>query len=160
MKKHINSRERGIALFFVIIALLLLTAIAAGIMFMSDTESGINTNFRSEQQTYFASRAGLEEARVRIMTFAGLPPANVADLTAFLPATVPAAAGAATAADMLYITNPNSIDGVGGVQPWNAANAYMDDELCHENFKSPPYPVNPGANIRCTPANNAPPTVP
>lgn len=157
MKKYKNDRERGVALFFVVIALLLLTAIAAGIIFMSDTESGINANYRSEQQTYFASRAGLEEARVRIMPSPGAPQLGVADLTAFLPPGVPASTGAVAATDMIYITNPNASDGALGVQPWNVANKYMDDELCHENFKSPPYPANPGANIRCTPANNPPP---
>lgn len=153
MKKYRKS-ERGVALFFVVIALLLLTAIAAGIIFMSDTESGVNSNFRSEQQTYFASRAGLEEARVRIMPSTGVPPAGVADLTPnAAAATVPGTGAIVSATDVIYITNPNASDGAAGVQPWNAANKYVDDELCHENFQPPAYPANPGANIRCSAAN-------
>src|SRR5258707_3988064 len=63
---HANE-ERGIALFMAIFALLLLSAIAAGFMFLANTETMINSNYRQSQLAYFAARAGVQEARVRIM---------------------------------------------------------------------------------------------
>ena len=57
--------ERGIALFVAILALLLLTAIAAGMMYLSSTEVALSSNFKAEETAYFAARAGVEEVRDR-----------------------------------------------------------------------------------------------
>ncbi|PYX64148.1 MAG: hypothetical protein DMG74_14470 [Acidobacteria bacterium] len=40
------GNERGIALLMVLLALLLLSAIGMGMMYMSDTETSINGNYR------------------------------------------------------------------------------------------------------------------
>jgi hypothetical protein len=59
--------EKGVALVLSILALLLLTAIAAGMMYMSTTETSVNNNFKSEEKAYFAARAGVEEVRDRML---------------------------------------------------------------------------------------------
>ncbi|HEY8671120.1 MAG TPA: PilX N-terminal domain-containing pilus assembly protein, partial [Terriglobales bacterium] len=66
--QNMNRRsEKGIALVLSILALLLLTAIAAGMMYMSTTERLVNNNFRQEEKSYFAARAGVEEVRDRML---------------------------------------------------------------------------------------------
>jgi hypothetical protein len=105
---------------------LLLAAIGMGLMFMSDTETGINNNYRDSQRAYFAARAGLEEARVRLMPGGDL---NGAGNALGLPST--------TAANVIYLLNPR---GGEAVAPWNAAasNTYFDTQLCQENFNGFP----------------------
>jgi type II secretory pathway component PulK len=46
--------ERGIALLLCILSLMVLTGIAIGMMYMTDSETMINANYRSSQQAYFA----------------------------------------------------------------------------------------------------------
>ncbi len=111
--------ERGVALITVLIVLLLLTAIAFGLMYMANTETMINTNFRSVRQSYAASRAGLEEARERLM-IANVPPHGIAG-----PLVLPGAANS-----ILYIINQKPGESVNPTQ----AGLYLDDELCQENF--------------------------
>src|SRR5258707_13868085 len=75
-EKHMNSvtlsgkfcgrQERGVALIAVMLALLLITAIAAGIIILTNTETATSTNFKDEQRGYFAAKTGIEEARGRL----------------------------------------------------------------------------------------------
>src|SRR5690348_6774647 len=67
MRKLARNKERGVALFFSIFALLLLTAIGAALIFMASTETSVNSNYRQEQVAYLAAKAGIEEARARMM---------------------------------------------------------------------------------------------
>src|SRR5579863_7009437 len=87
-----NCGERGIALFFAIFTLLLLTAITFSLIFLSNTESTVNSNYREEQIAYFAAKAGVEEARARMMASDPNP------IT--LPLTAPTAAGG-----VIYVIN-------------------------------------------------------
>src|SRR6185312_11418617 len=139
--------ERGMALIVVLFALMLLTAIGLGLMYMTTTETGIDSNFRSEQQAYYASKAGLEEARDRLRYdpcpgCAGAYSNNAQyDITSFnfsapppqpsgwaLPTTAPLA----NTGSVVYIVNSS---GAGDpVTPWAPNTPYFDDELCHENF--------------------------
>lgn len=126
MKKAIISsrvKEKGIALFMAIFALMLLSAIAAGFMFMANTETAVNKNYKAEQSAYFAARAGLQEARARVRTPAG-------DLNAAAYALTMPSAGTTTGG--FYIVNPNATDGA--IQPWNPNSPYFDDTLCKGNF--------------------------
>ena len=59
-----QNPQKGVALLMALILLLVITAIAFGVIVMSNTESAINTNYKSEETEYFAARAGVEEARV------------------------------------------------------------------------------------------------
>lgn len=142
---HPSKRERGIALIVVLFALMLLTGIGLGLMYMTTTETEIDSNFRSEQQAYYASKAGLEEARDRLRwgscsggTCTGAYPSTNANyyinqLPAFskgwwLPSTAPTA----NTGSVLYIVN--SMGASDPVTPWSPNTTYFDDELCHENF--------------------------
>src|ERR1700730_5885344 len=86
--------ERGVALILALIALLILTSIGLSMMFMADTETSINSNYRDAQTAYYAAKAGLEEARDRMRSDAG------ATISASLPTALPGAVGGA-----LYILN-------------------------------------------------------
>jgi hypothetical protein len=118
MKNATRNRQRGIALFFSIFALLLLTAIAAALIFMANTETSVNSNYRQEQTAYFAAKAGIEEARARMM------PSDPN------PIALPTVAPTNLNGQITYIVNP--VKGGTAVQPWNAANQWADDELCHD----------------------------
>jgi len=133
--KHRKSHpERGVALLFALFTLLLLSAIAASLMFMTNTESSVNSNYRSERLSAFAAKAGMEEVRDR------MPALNTA---AKLPTTLPPLAGS-----VLYVLNEGAAPGT--VRPWVAGNAYMDDEMCHD------FAVvqgqQPAPDVRCTSA--------
>ncbi|GAC1431430.1 MAG: hypothetical protein NVS1B11_11980 [Terriglobales bacterium] len=140
--KEERSSERGVALLTVLLALLLITAIGFGILFMSSTETSINANYRDTQKGFFAMRAGLEEARDR-MRFNSNTRITV-------PATMPTAG---TAGSIVYITNPAGAADV--VDPTTPTNPYFDDEFCHEKFSTMAL-TNPGPNIPC-PAGSAVP---
>ena len=143
MPKTNYRDERGVALFVSILALLLLTAVAAGMMYLSSTETAISSNFKAEETAYFSARAGVEEVRDRMLptsvyaapysiapqvaTFA-LPPGNPAALYV-LPSGV-------TMADVTNTTTPNP---------------YFDDELCHD-LTIGSMTQSTSANIRCTAA--------
>ena len=126
--------ERGVALLFALFTLLLLSAIAASLMFMTNTESSVNSNYRSERLSAFAAKAGMEEVRDR------MPALNTA---AKLPTTLPPLAGS-----VLYVLNEGAAPGT--VRPWVAGNTYMDDEMCHD------FAVvqgqQPAPDVRCTSA--------
>ena len=124
--------EPGVALLFALFTLLLLSAIAASLMFMTNTESSVNSNYRSERVSAFAAKAGMEEVRDR------MPALNTA---AKLPTTLPPLAGS-----VLYVLNEGAAPGT--VRPWVAGNTYMDDEMCHD------FAVvqgqQPAPDVRCT----------
>ena len=66
-----SSGERGIALFVALFALLIVTAVALGMVFQAGTETSINGNYRDDQLAFYAAKAGLEEARDRMRANAG-----------------------------------------------------------------------------------------
>src|SRR3954469_11589910 len=125
-----RNGERGIALIIALFALLLLSAIAMGMMYMADTEMTVNNNYRDAQAAFYASQAGLQEARLRLLNDAtGGTPMGVG-MAAVTPTAMPTA-GAATSA--YYIINPL---GAEVIQPWNqvANNVYRDDQFCKEQY--------------------------
>src|SRR5216683_3330607 len=116
----VRRNERGMALLLVLLTLLLLSAIGLGMMYMSDTETSVNSNYRDTQLAFFAMRAGLEETRDRMRSN------SIAPLT--LPTAMPG-----TANSVVYIINrAGATDAV--VDPKDMTSAYPDDEFCHENF--------------------------
>jgi hypothetical protein len=125
MKNITRNRERGVALFFSIFALLLLSGIAAALIFMANTETQINTNYRNEQMAYFGAKAGIEEARARMMA---TDPNTINTGGTLLPTAAPTTANNG----VIYIVNPGAT--ANSVQPWNSANTYADDEICHEGY--------------------------
>jgi hypothetical protein len=139
MMSRTKGPEKGVALLFALLALLLISAIVATLVFMSTTETSVNYNYRSEQVAYFAGKAGIEEARDRMMA------SNSASIFANLPASVPPAAGG-----VLYILNEGN--SAGSVKPWDITNAFVDDELCHDGYTVPGLQAQSSAapGVRCT----------
>jgi hypothetical protein len=129
--------EAGMALIVVLLLLLLVTAIGLGMVFMSNTESSINRNYRDSQLAFFGMRAGLEEVRDRMRSDA--PGAWIIAP----PSTMPGQPNS-----ILYIINPAGA--ADPVDPKTAGTQYFDDEFCHENFGLAL--ANPGAGIPCTAA--------
>ena len=142
-----SSGERGIALFVALFALLIVTAVALGMVFQAGTETSINGNYRDDQLAFYAAKAGLEEARDRMRANAG---AGIT-ITASLPTALPG-----TPNGVLYITNPAGSE---TVAPWTAPtqgspNKYFDDEICVEvGCVGTQVPATPGWYI--TPALTA-----
>jgi Tfp pilus assembly protein PilX len=128
MKKTWRRSERGVALIMTLLALLILSAIPAALVYSTNTESQVNFNYRSEQVAYFGAKAGLEEARDRMML--GL--AGGYYFANMVPNPVPTSAPADGTGQVLYILNEGG--NAGSVQPWTSGSAYMDDELCHDGY--------------------------
>lgn len=132
--KRSMKRESGVALLFALFALFLLTAIALGLIYMTNTESSVNANYRSDQALYFAAKAGIEEARNRMMpanASSFFTPNCTAGVTGCL-ATVPVVPNAGNNG-ILYIVNGGN--NPGAVQPWVGPGVkYGDDELCHDGY--------------------------
>ena len=89
-KNNGRNPERGMALILALLALLLISAVGLGMIYMSATESSINTNYKDTQLAFFAMRAGLEEMRDRMRSNSVTPIA--------LPAAMPGAASTRVAA--------------------------------------------------------------
>lgn len=128
-KQECGNNHRGVALLACMLALLLLTAIAMGLLYLGDAETRTNDNFRSAQQAYFASLAGLQNVRERMML------ANVAPHQIVPPAAMPGSSNS-----IFYVLNPaGSSD---PVTPATAGSAYYDQQLCQEmgaqNLACPP----------------------
>jgi hypothetical protein len=142
MKKQIKNPQAGVALLFALLALMVLSAIAVGLVYMTNTETQVNANYRSEQVAYFAAKAGIEEARDRMMLVTGNPYYFVST-PGLLPTQIPNTGNN----QILYIINEGN-QPAGTVAPWDTTNAYMDDELCHDGY-SLGLPSVPPVDIHC-----------
>ncbi len=60
-------RERGVALLIAIFALLLVSVVAIALIVSSGTDSALASNYRTSASAYYASLAGIEEARGRLL---------------------------------------------------------------------------------------------
>lgn len=126
-----RREQKGVALLLTIFGLLLLTAVAAAMMFSSDSETQIAMNYRDSQVASYAAVAGLQEARDRIHPVFG----DLA-IAGYLPDNSPDNGGY-----VLYLINPNphNNETVANISPWLATvngqpNPYFDQELCQENM--------------------------
>src|SRR5215831_11826224 len=120
-----RGSERGIALLVAVFALLLLSVIGLSMMYSTNMETNINSNYRDKQIATYAAMAGLQEARDRIRDY---------DPTQPIPnARIPAPGGlpSLSAGNVIYIINPKSGE---DIRPWDGANKYRDTELCKENI--------------------------
>ena len=118
-KKCEGNSESGIALLIAIFVLLLITAIGAGMIMLTNTEINTSANFRDEQTAFFGAKAGIEEVRDR------LRPGASNSLNGSLPVTLLGAAGGA-----LYVLNPKNGE---ADTPWAVnGGAYPDNEVCGE----------------------------
>ena len=157
-----QSRQRGVALLLALILLMVITAIAFGVIVMSNTENAINTNFKSEETEFFAARAGVEEARNRLLLptsafdqggnnislFYLNPPSTSNPLGAGSTIVMPTAAldEAQAGSKVLYILGCKTINPLNGTcqtqmtlndvttryTSSGSLSPYFDDELCHD----------------------------
>lgn len=136
-----GRQERGIALLLTIFGLLLLTAIAAAMMFSSDSETTISVNYRDKEVANYAALSGLQEARDRLHPLTG-------DLSGYgaLGRTLPLGPGptqlpALGVGQVLYILNPDPTQGetAATVAPW-VPGPYFDSELCQEQSMAVSFP--------------------
>src|ERR1700722_10301668 len=150
--RHNNLRqnERGMALILSLLALLLVSAVGLGMIYMSNTETSINANYKDTQVAFFAMRAGLEEARER-MRYDRLAPIHTP------PNSLPTKAFPPAANSIVYIINPRPGE---TVDPANYSTTnFFDDEFCHEYFPNilTAYYVDPATGTACASSTNAPP---
>ena len=124
---------QGIALLTVLFALLLISGIAFGMMYMANTETVINTNFRDLQKAQYGAWSGIHEGRARMILSSPFP---VARPTAFPQDNV--------AANLIYITNP-----VAGETVDPSSGTYIDTELCHEGFANLTLSTTTPAGVQC-----------
>ncbi len=121
-----RNHEEGVALIAAILTLLLLSAITAGIIILTNTETNTSSNFKDEQRAFFSAKAGIEEVRDRLRTAA----TGTLATSTILPTTLP---GSGTTG-VTYVLNPLNSE---TVAPWTAPttsspNSYVDDEICKE----------------------------
>ncbi len=124
-RKNRNS-EKGFALLIAIFTLLLLTAIGAGMVALTNTDTSISANFRDEQTAFFAGKAGIEEARDRLRNGPNTIFTNAYFSTGVLP-------GAPNG--VLYILNNTPATAGETITPWATtgnASVYPDTEICSE----------------------------
>jgi len=149
----IRNHEEGVALIAAILTLLLLSAITAGIIILTNTETNTSANFKDEQRAFFSAKAGIEEARDRLRTAAT---GTLAGTSPVLPTTLP---GASTTG-ITYVLNPLGSE---TVAPWTAPttsspNSYADDEICKETSAiscSGGYPSSSGWYRSTSPTANS-----
>src|SRR5438034_3065450 len=115
-----RKNERGIAMLVVLFSVLLLSVIGLGMMYSTNMESSINSNYRDKQTAFYAALAGLQEARDRIQ-----PATHNIVAPTQLPST--------SVANVIYI-----VSSFATVKPWLTSSRYLDSELCQENVLSIP----------------------
>lgn len=116
--RHHRRGEKGVALLIAILTLLLVSAIAAGVVLMSNTETSTSANFKDEQRAFFSAKAGFEEVRDRMSVSSDAVKTN-------LPTALPGSGSTG----VLYVTNSLNSE---TVAPWTSSNKYADDEICKE----------------------------
>ncbi len=149
----IRNHEEGVALIAAILTLLLLSAITAGIIILTNTETNTSSNFKDEQRAFFSAKAGIEEVRDRLRTAAT---GTLAGTSPVLPTTLP---GVSTTG-VTYVLNPSGSE---TVAPWTAPttsspNSYVDDEICKETSAvscSGGYPSSSGWYRSTSPTANS-----
>ena len=93
---------------FCLFALLILTAITASLIMLSGTETSVNYNYRTEEISFFAARAG------HLRSFGPDATVQPEQHRSDIPTTIPSAAGG-----VLYLINAGrSLT----VKPWDSTN--------------------------------------
>lgn len=154
-------KESGVALLLSILALLLLSAIAVSMMYMSSTEASVNGNFKNEETEYFAARAGIEEIRDRMIpstapySINGLDGINPnapnpqcpGEANCYLPTQLPNDLNLGSVVYLLQsgMTTSQIFTAAVGAAP----NPLFDDELCHD-YAGYGQMTNVATNVRCT----------
>ena len=139
---QLRKSQNGSALLIGVLALFFLSAVAAALMYLTTTETGISANFRSSQQALLAAYAGMQEVRERLAT------GNTAPHLIPPPTTLPGGTRS-----VLYVLNPAGASDV--VDPIDPTNKYFDDQICKERFEGLGL-SDPGAGQPCPAASTVP----
>jgi hypothetical protein len=97
-----RQQEAGVALLLSIFVLLAISVVGIAMIVASGTESALAGNYRASTSAYYASTAGLEEARSRLL------PKNPKYFDKFTPTFMPALGTTLLATQVRYILNPNN----------------------------------------------------
>jgi hypothetical protein len=139
-----NEKEAGVALLLSIFVLLAISVVGIAMILASGTETALAGNYRASTSAYYASTAGLEEARSRLLP----KNPNTFDLT--VPTFMPAFGTTLAATQVRYILNPNGGEVVAPLAFGTPA-TYPDNEYKNE-FNN----VNPlAANTQTIPSTSA-----
>jgi hypothetical protein len=107
-----QAPETGIALLIAIFTLLLVSVVAIALIVAAGMETSLSGNYRSSTAAYYAAKAGLEEARGRLL------PRNSDYFDATSPAFVPPPGSPPLALhDVRYVTNPTGGEDVLAAYP-------------------------------------------
>lgn len=142
-----NKKERGIALLTAIMALLLLSAVAASMLYSSGLELGIAGNYRDKQVATYAAISALQEAKDRIQ-----PARDDSDPDKiFLPDGLPSLAHPW----IIYVVNPKPDE---TVAPWNPNNTFADTDLCHGAYSKNVLGLTGTEGVPCSGSGSLPPS--
>src|SRR3569832_944138 len=130
-----RDEEDGFALLFAMLALLLLSAIGLAMIYASDTETSIDSNYKDQVRAQYAAFSALEEAKDRLRQGCGVSSTcNSMPWPADIPTT-----GAQS--NIIYIINPKAGEKVYPWDPHQDASGnydrFYDTEICdplNENF--------------------------
>ena len=128
--KKINLKKRqeaGVALLIALFVLLLISVVALSMVMATGMETSLASNYRSSASVYYASLAGLEEARGRL---AG---SNTDNFNKTTPGFIPAPPVALAVGQVRYVLNPLPGE---VVSPWITSNPFADKEYITE-FATP-----------------------
>lgn len=129
MNRKRKSDESGVALLVVIAGLLLITAVTAGMILMTNGETGVNANYRGQQIALFAAKAGLQEARDRMLSSNA---SSISLSSLITPSLVSSVCPSSPYA--IYIT-------ASGVSPWSSSSSYYDSEFLSELTPASVFPT-------------------
>lgn len=115
--------ESGVALLIAIFVLLLVSIVAIALLISSGTETALGANYRSSSNVYYASLAGLEEARGRLL------PRNANYFNNTNPGFLPPIGTTLPVGQVRYLTNPLGAE--------NVLTAYADTEYSTEFTGAP-----------------------
>jgi Tfp pilus assembly protein PilX len=134
MKRSVHrinrQQEAGVALLLSIFVLLAISVVGIAMIVASGTESALAGNYRGSTSAYYASTAGLEEARSRLLP----KNPNYFDVTA--PTFMPALGTTLLAPQVRYILNPNGGEVVAPLAFGTPA-TYPDNEYTQEFTANP-----------------------
>ncbi|HXE75748.1 MAG TPA: hypothetical protein VNN18_08955 [Candidatus Xenobia bacterium] len=122
-----NRKERGVALILALVALLIIAALAAALIYMATSETSLVTSQKAAARSFYSAMGGIEEARYRMIpgltaaqggvnNFDPINPGNNTQPFARVPALPPPGV---PPADILYIVNvangaaPANVNAVG-----------------------------------------------
>src|ERR1700688_3564724 len=121
-----RRRDRGAALLIAIFALLLISVVAIALIVSSGTDSALASNYRTSASAYYASLAGIEEARGRLLLTNPncIPLPTHSNCTAQPASLIPLT-------QVVYIVNPLNGETV-APENGSSASTYPDNEYKQE----------------------------